>query len=192
LAHPVGTGAVLDQMGRHADAQRHYLTALKIAPDQPSVLSVGLQDRFAEAIRRWSSRPRAHRISGSLTRCQRTARRHGLASGHRHRDAGEQSGRRKQTEKLDFSPDGRTYGDHCQNRARCAGRSVAAGGLSNRTLTLNWWNAGLLRTTLLGLTPVPARNPHHVSGCDSRQRAFATPNASIPTFAHYPASSPHR
>jgi Flp pilus assembly protein TadD len=32
-------GAVLDQMGRHDDAQRHYLTALKIVPDEPTVLS---------------------------------------------------------------------------------------------------------------------------------------------------------
>ena len=32
-------GAVLDQLGRHEDAQRHYLTALKIKPDEPSVLS---------------------------------------------------------------------------------------------------------------------------------------------------------
>ncbi len=32
-------GAVLDQMGRHADARRYYLTALKIAPNEPSVLS---------------------------------------------------------------------------------------------------------------------------------------------------------
>ena len=32
-------GAVLDQMGRHEDAQRYYETALKIAPDEPSVLS---------------------------------------------------------------------------------------------------------------------------------------------------------
>jgi Flp pilus assembly protein TadD len=32
-------GAVLDQMGRHEDAQRHYATALKIAPDEPSILS---------------------------------------------------------------------------------------------------------------------------------------------------------
>jgi len=32
-------GAVLDQMGRHADAQRYYLTALKIVPDEASVLS---------------------------------------------------------------------------------------------------------------------------------------------------------
>ena len=32
-------GAVLDQLGRHGEAQRHYSTALKIAPDEPSVLS---------------------------------------------------------------------------------------------------------------------------------------------------------
>ena len=32
-------GAVLDQLGRHAEAQRHYSSALKIAPDEPSVLS---------------------------------------------------------------------------------------------------------------------------------------------------------
>jgi Flp pilus assembly protein TadD len=30
---------VLDQLGRHQDAQRHYLTALKIVPNEPSVLS---------------------------------------------------------------------------------------------------------------------------------------------------------
>ena len=32
-------GAVLDQMGRHDEAQRHYAAALKIVPDEPSVLS---------------------------------------------------------------------------------------------------------------------------------------------------------
>jgi Flp pilus assembly protein TadD len=32
-------GAVLDQMGRHEDAQRYYGTALRIVPDEPSVLS---------------------------------------------------------------------------------------------------------------------------------------------------------
>jgi Flp pilus assembly protein TadD len=32
-------GAVLDQMGRHEDAQRYYVTALRIMPDEPSVLS---------------------------------------------------------------------------------------------------------------------------------------------------------
>lgn len=32
-------GAVLDQMGRHKDGQRYYASALKIAPNEPSVLS---------------------------------------------------------------------------------------------------------------------------------------------------------
>ena len=32
-------GAVLDQLGRHAEAQRHYSAALKIVPDEPSILS---------------------------------------------------------------------------------------------------------------------------------------------------------
>jgi Flp pilus assembly protein TadD len=32
-------GAVLDQMGRHAEAQRYYVAALKIVPDEPSILS---------------------------------------------------------------------------------------------------------------------------------------------------------
>jgi Flp pilus assembly protein TadD len=32
-------GAVLDQLGRHAEAQRYYASALKIKPDDPSVLS---------------------------------------------------------------------------------------------------------------------------------------------------------
>jgi Flp pilus assembly protein TadD len=32
-------GTVLDQMGRHAEARRYYNTALKIAPNEPSILS---------------------------------------------------------------------------------------------------------------------------------------------------------
>ena len=32
-------GAVLDQLGRHQEAQRYYATALRIAPEEPSVLS---------------------------------------------------------------------------------------------------------------------------------------------------------
>ncbi len=45
-------GAVLDQMGRHADAQRYYLTALKIVPDEPSVLSnLGLSYALAKDLR---------------------------------------------------------------------------------------------------------------------------------------------
>jgi Flp pilus assembly protein TadD len=32
-------GTALDQLGRHEDARRYYASALKIAPDEPSVLS---------------------------------------------------------------------------------------------------------------------------------------------------------
>jgi len=32
-------GAVLDQMGRHGDAQRYYASALRLMPNEPSVLS---------------------------------------------------------------------------------------------------------------------------------------------------------
>ena len=32
-------GVVLDQLGRHQDAQRYYATALRIAPEEPAVLS---------------------------------------------------------------------------------------------------------------------------------------------------------
>ena len=32
-------GAVLDQMGRHPEAQRYYASALRLMPDEPSVLS---------------------------------------------------------------------------------------------------------------------------------------------------------
>jgi Flp pilus assembly protein TadD len=32
-------GAVLDQMGRHEEARLHYLSALRIVPDEPSVMS---------------------------------------------------------------------------------------------------------------------------------------------------------
>lgn len=32
-------GVVLDQMGRHPEARRHYIAALKIVPDEPSVMS---------------------------------------------------------------------------------------------------------------------------------------------------------
>jgi len=46
-------GAVLDQMGRHAEAQRHYETALRIAPDEPVILSnLGLSYALAKDLRR--------------------------------------------------------------------------------------------------------------------------------------------
>jgi Flp pilus assembly protein TadD len=42
-------GAVLDQLGRHQDAQRYYATALKIVPEEPSVLSnLGLSYALAK------------------------------------------------------------------------------------------------------------------------------------------------
>jgi Flp pilus assembly protein TadD len=42
-------GAVLDQMGQHQEAQRYYSSALKIAPDEPSVLSnLGLSYALAK------------------------------------------------------------------------------------------------------------------------------------------------
>jgi Flp pilus assembly protein TadD len=53
-------GAVLDQMGRHDEAQRYYATALRIAPDEPSVLSnLGL----------------SYALSKDLVRAEKTLRR---------------------------------------------------------------------------------------------------------------------
>ena len=46
-------GAVLDQMGRHEDARRHYASALKIVPDEPSVLSnLGLSYALSKNLRK--------------------------------------------------------------------------------------------------------------------------------------------
>ena len=46
-------GAVLDQMGRHQDAQRHYASALKIVPNEPSVLSnLGLSYALSKDLKR--------------------------------------------------------------------------------------------------------------------------------------------
>lgn len=58
-------GAVLDQMGRHDEARRYYETALKIAPEEPSVLSnLGLSYALAKdlpkaeaTLRRATGRP---------------------------------------------------------------------------------------------------------------------------------------
>jgi Flp pilus assembly protein TadD len=60
-------GAVLDQMGRHEDAQRHYSSALKIMPNEPSVLSnLGLSYALSrnlakaeETLRRAAAQPGA-------------------------------------------------------------------------------------------------------------------------------------
>jgi Flp pilus assembly protein TadD len=46
-------GAVLDQMGRHEDARRYYETALKMVPDEPSVLSnLGLSYALAQDLQK--------------------------------------------------------------------------------------------------------------------------------------------
>jgi Flp pilus assembly protein TadD len=46
-------GAVLDQMGRHAEAQKYYSTALKIVPNEPSILSnLGLSYALTKDLRR--------------------------------------------------------------------------------------------------------------------------------------------
>ena len=46
-------GAVLDQMGRHEEAQRYYASALKITPDEPSVMSnLGLSYALAKDLKR--------------------------------------------------------------------------------------------------------------------------------------------
>ncbi|HEX2215606.1 MAG TPA: tetratricopeptide repeat protein [Xanthobacteraceae bacterium] len=46
-------GAVLDQMGRHEEARRYYITALKIVPGEPTVLSnLGLSYALAKDLKR--------------------------------------------------------------------------------------------------------------------------------------------
>ena len=60
-------GAVLDQMGNNAEARRYYETALKIAPDEPAILSnLGLSyalskdlPRAEETLRRAVAKPGA-------------------------------------------------------------------------------------------------------------------------------------
>src|SRR4030095_6740022 len=65
-------GSALDQMGRNDEAQRYYATALKIVPDEPSVLSnMGLSYALSKdlvraemTLRRASSRNGARRRVG--------------------------------------------------------------------------------------------------------------------------------
>jgi Flp pilus assembly protein TadD len=46
-------GAVLDQLGRHSEAQKYYSTALKIVPNEPSILSnLGLSYALTKDLRR--------------------------------------------------------------------------------------------------------------------------------------------
>ena len=67
-------GAVLDQLGRHQDAQRYYATALRIAPEEPSVLSnLGLSYALAKnlpeaeaTLKRAAGRNPDPRVRGNL------------------------------------------------------------------------------------------------------------------------------
>jgi len=68
-------GAVLDQLGRHDEARRYYASALKLVPDEPSVLSnLGLSYALSRdlgqaesTLRRAVSRPDAdHRVRQNL------------------------------------------------------------------------------------------------------------------------------
>jgi Flp pilus assembly protein TadD len=45
-------GAVLDQLGRHEEARRHYMSALRIVPEEPSVMSnLGLSYALSKNLR---------------------------------------------------------------------------------------------------------------------------------------------
>jgi len=59
-------GAVFDQMGRHGEAQRYYASALKIMPDEPSVLSnLGLSYALSKDLKRAEETLRRASVSGS-------------------------------------------------------------------------------------------------------------------------------
>ena len=60
-------GAVLDQMGRHAEAQRYYASALKIVPNEPSVLSnLGLSYALLKDLKRAEETLRRASANGSV------------------------------------------------------------------------------------------------------------------------------
>ena len=69
-------GAALDQMGRHEEAQRYYGTALRIAPDEPSVLSnLGLSYALSkDLVRAETTLRRAAASRASIRGCARTSR----------------------------------------------------------------------------------------------------------------------
>src|SRR3954463_10574054 len=58
-------GAVMDQLGRHEEAQRYYASALRIVPDEPSVLSnLGLSYLLSKDLKRAESTLRQANASG--------------------------------------------------------------------------------------------------------------------------------
>jgi Flp pilus assembly protein TadD len=60
-------GAVMDQIGRHADAQRYYASALRIVPDEPSVLSnLGLSYALSKDLKRGEETLRRASANGGV------------------------------------------------------------------------------------------------------------------------------
>ena len=97
-------GAVLDQMGRHEEAQRYYLTALKIVPDEPSVLSnLGLSYALSKDLknaeatlrRAAAQRPVDPRVRQNLALVVGLQGRFAEAEEHRARRPAARSGRRQ-------------------------------------------------------------------------------------------------
>ncbi|MGA9009906.1 MAG: tetratricopeptide repeat protein [Xanthobacteraceae bacterium] len=134
-------GAVLDQMGKHKDAQRYYLTALKIVPDEPTVLSnLGLSYALskdlknAEATLRRAAKSRAggrlagplrrgreHRTSRSAARRSHGQCRLSVANAGRQRRRTDRPARgafRRRLELISFQ--------HCKRKRRQSGASAGA------------------------------------------------------------------
>ena len=88
-------GAVLDQMGRHEDAQRYYATALRIVPDEPSVLSnLGLSYALSkDLVRAESTLRRASTQARADAACAAEPRAGGRAAGPLHRGGGDRARR---------------------------------------------------------------------------------------------------
>ena len=62
-------GTVLDQLGRHDEAQRYYASALKIVPDDPSVLSnLGLSYALSKDLKRAEETLRRASTNGGADR----------------------------------------------------------------------------------------------------------------------------
>lgn len=62
-------GAVMDQLGRHAVAQRYYASALKIMPDEPAVLSnLGLSYALSKDLKRAEETLRRAAAAGGADR----------------------------------------------------------------------------------------------------------------------------
>ena len=133
--------------GRHADAQRHYSTALKIAPDEPSILSnLGL----SYALVKEPARSRSHASSrrraasgGSAGTAKSRARRRPTrplrrSRGHRPRRlAGGARPRQRRLSAADARPSQRLARKRRAPRAPTAGEADAPRGRQRRPL-IEW------------------------------------------------------